>query len=88
MNNRQFLRMMRKGGWRKSGNLEQLIQRLVSIADRLDGDEDNMVSARVGALKAEIKPGPDGKLGTEDDEVVIKKATPRKRSTKKKSKKK
>ena len=85
MNDRQFLRMIRKGGWKRSGNLDEIIRRLVKLADRADGKVDNVVSARVGALKAEIKPGADGKLGTADDEVVIKKAAPRKRAAKKKA---
>ena len=85
MNDKEFLRFMRKGGWKRAGgNMDNLMRRLLNLADRADGKKDNVVSARVGILKAEIKPGPDGKLGTADDEVTIKRAK-RKSPAKKKA---
>jgi len=45
--------------------------------------QDDPLSVDVGAMSATVDPGPDGQLGTDDDETTI---TPKKKSRKKKSK--
>mgnify|MGYP003624254739 CR=1 FL=1 len=82
----QFLSYIRKGGWKKEGDMARVIKRLLNHIAWLEGRSRGPVVATVGALRAEVSAGPDNVLGTKDDVVVIKRAPAKKKKARAKKK--
>ena len=61
--------------------IPQLLGHIDALQEKLDEfNSSGQLTVNVGAIQATIDAGPDGKLGTKDDEVKLKRA-PRKRVT-------
>jgi len=59
--------------------IPQLLSHIDALQEKLDEfNSSGQLTVNVGAIQATIDSGPDGKLGTKDDEVKLKRA-PRKR---------
>ena len=65
--------------WNSNYRGQNLVPSLLSHIDALEQQlKDGEIKVRVGAIEATVDAGPDGKFGTKDDEVKLKRA-PRKR---------
>jgi len=60
-----------------------MLRAMLALIDELQGGAVGEVTAKVGIMDVTLKAGDDGKLGTADDKVTIKRSS-RKRSTAKK----
>ena len=71
--NRPRLHEIRKN-WKRM-NLSRVLPELLSyIAELEEQVQAGQVTVNVGAIKATVDAGPDGKLGTEDDSVKLSRA--------------
>ena len=65
--------------WNSNYKGQNLVPELLQHIDALEQQlKDGEIKVRVGAIEATVDAGPDGKFGTKDDEVKLKRA-PRKK---------
>ena len=70
--------------WNSNYRGQNLVPELLGHIDALEArPEGSVVKVRVGAIEATVDAGPDGKLGTEDDKVKLKRAPAKKKAAKK-----